>query len=111
MPDDTTISRDEAFRREMLAMDERNRRAVWERTHAPRPKPDDPWNADPLLTTYQTADYLGVPRQTLAVWRSRRPLVGPAHMKVGRYIRYRLSEIDAWLDSQRTDPAALVTRA
>jgi len=69
------------------------------------PSAPDDWNADPLLTTEQTADYLGVPRQTLAVWRCRKPPFGPAHMRVGRYIRYRASDINAWLDNQRIDPA------
>ncbi len=67
---------------------------------------EDFWDSDPLLSTFQAADYLGVPRQTLSVWRSRKPPTGPAHMRVGKHVRYRLSDLDAWLDRQRTDPLA-----
>jgi predicted DNA-binding transcriptional regulator AlpA len=68
--------------------------------------PYDPrlWEHDPLLSSFETADYLGVPRQTLAVWRARKPPAGPAFSRVGRYVRYRKSDIDRWLDTRRVEP-------
>lgn len=51
---------------------------------------------DTLLTSQELAEYLGVPLKTVYVWAARG--VGPDRIKVGRYTRYRLSVIDAWLD-------------
>jgi excisionase family DNA binding protein len=63
-----------------------------------------PRSSDPLLTTQQTADLLGVKPTTLEVWRStaRYPL---AFVKVGRNVRYRRSAIEAFLEA-RTVAAA-----
>ena len=51
---------------------------------------------DPLLSPLETAAYLNVSKQTLAMWRStgryRLPFV-----KVGRMVRYRKSDLDALL--------------
>ena len=35
---------------------------------------------------------------TLADWRTKG--IGPAYVKVGRLIRYKISDLDAWLDSR-----------
>lgn len=52
-----------------------------------------------LLTRQQAADYLGVKPQTLAVWAStgRYKLT---FVKVGRFARYRLADLDTWLESR-----------
>jgi predicted DNA-binding transcriptional regulator AlpA len=47
------------------------------------------------------AAFLGVTEATLADWRYR-GRHGPAFVKVGRLVRYRLEDLDAWLDAQRT---------
>ena len=39
---------------------------------------------------------------TLADWRCKG--TGPAYIKVGRLIRYRLDDLDAWLDQGRVTP-------
>lgn len=44
------------------------------------------------------AEYLGVPLATVYRWRARR--TGPRGVKVGRQVRYRAAEVEAWLDSQ-----------
>jgi predicted DNA-binding transcriptional regulator AlpA len=51
---------------------------------------------DMLLTERQCSDHLNVPAPTLTRWRHRR--IGPPFIKLGaRQVRYRLSEVEAWL--------------
>ncbi|WP_102926769.1 helix-turn-helix domain-containing protein [Streptomyces noursei] len=52
----------------------------------------------PLATPEEVAVYLGVPVKTLYQWRHRR--IGPNALKVGRHLRYRWAEVDAWLTAQ-----------
>ncbi len=42
--------------------------------------------------------YLGVPVKTLYQWKYRG--TGPNVHKVGRHLRYRWQEVDAWLDAR-----------
>jgi excisionase family DNA binding protein len=51
-----------------------------------------------LLTTEELANYLGVPVSTLYAWRARG--AGPEAIRVGRYTRYRMSAVSAWLDAK-----------
>lgn len=51
-----------------------------------------------LLTTQELADYLKVPRGTLHQWRSRGE--GPPGFRVGRHVRYRAQDVEAWLSLQ-----------
>ncbi len=53
---------------------------------------------DQLLTVEELADYLGVPVATLYQWRYRRE--GPPGFRVGRYIRYRQTDVEAWIERQ-----------
>ncbi len=55
-------------------------------------------SADRLLTTAEVAGYLGVPVATVYAWNSRR--LGPKRFRVGKYVRYRRTDVDAWLDQQ-----------
>lgn len=50
-----------------------------------------------LLTIAEVADFLGVPVGTLYQWRHKR--TGPKGIRVGRHVRYRPLEVEAWLDS------------
>jgi len=54
-----------------------------------------------LLTVTEVSDYLGVPVATLYRWRTHRD--GPRGIRVGRYVRYRRTDLDAWLE-QQADP-------
>ena len=60
-----------------------------------------------LLTTEQAATYLGTTRRTLEAWRlpggsGGRP--GPVFVKVGRLVRYRPSDLEAFVaDGVRTN--------
>ncbi len=58
---------------------------------------------DKLLTAQETAEILGVKLQTLATWRCTKR-GGPPFIKVGALIRYRLSEVERWLQRQTITP-------
>lgn len=51
-----------------------------------------------LASPADVAAYLGVPVKTLYQWKYRG--TGPTALKVGRHLRYRWREVDAWLDQQ-----------
>jgi excisionase family DNA binding protein len=51
-----------------------------------------------LMSIQDLSDYLGIPVSTLYQWRAKS--YGPTGRRVGRYVRYRPSDVDAWLDSQ-----------
>lgn len=58
-----------------------------------------------LLDTGPAADYLGVTPRTLEVWRCVKRHAIP-YIKVGRLVKYRQSDLDAWLESRTIDIAA-----
>lgn len=51
-----------------------------------------------LLNAAQLAEKLGNKVGTLAYWRYMGQ--GPKFIKVGRSVRYRLADVDAWLNEQ-----------
>jgi predicted DNA-binding transcriptional regulator AlpA len=55
---------------------------------------------DRLLTVDEVAQWLGKPKTTLYVWRTRG--LGPRGIKVGNALRYRRRDVETWLD-QHTD--------
>lgn len=54
-----------------------------------------------LLSPSELATYLAVPLATVYRWRSRRE--GPVGLRVGKHVRYRVDDVERWLDLQR-DP-------
>lgn len=52
----------------------------------------------PLAAPEQVAEHLGVPVSTLYQWRHRG--VGPRGIKVGRHVRYRWEDVEAWLEQK-----------
>lgn len=52
-----------------------------------------------LLTTEHAAPHIGITPHTLAVWRCNKRHVIP-YIKVGRLVKYRLADLDAWLASR-----------
>lgn len=56
-----------------------------------------------LLSLDEVAQQLAVPVGTLRYWRHRND--GPRSLKVGRHVRYRPADIEAWLEMQG-NPAA-----
>lgn len=57
--------------------------------------------ADPLLSPTELAAYLAIPVQTIYQWRHRGE--GPPGYRVGRHVRYRWRDIQAWLAEQTDD--------
>jgi excisionase family DNA binding protein len=53
-----------------------------------------------LLTVQDLADYLDVPVATIYAWRYRRQ--GPPGFRVGRHLRFRLSDVDQWISDRLT---------
>lgn len=58
-----------------------------------------PQNSNQLLTPPAAAQYLGVSKDTLSVWRCTRRYPIP-FIKVGRLVKYRVSDLDAFLDTR-----------
>ncbi len=58
----------------------------------------------PLLSTQNLAAYLQVPIQTIYRWRSCGE--GPPGIRVGRHIRYRGDDVEAWLASRTSTPGS-----
>jgi excisionase family DNA binding protein len=54
-----------------------------------------------LLRPHELAAFLGIPLRTIYRWRSRHE--GPPSYRVGRHIRYRLNEVEQWLDERRDE--------
>ncbi len=50
-----------------------------------------------ILTIDQAAAYLSIPKATLYTWRTRRAGFGPRAVKIGGCLRYRRSDLDAWI--------------
>lgn len=53
---------------------------------------------DRLWTPQEVAAYLSVPVRTLYAWRCRGE--GPPGRRVGKHLRYRRADVDAWLERQ-----------
>lgn len=58
---------------------------------------------DKLLTTAEVADYLDVPLASVYKW-VQEGTITPA-FRVGRHLRWRASELEAWLESRRDNKA------
>lgn len=50
--------------------------------------------AEKHLTLQEFADRMNVPIRTVYNWRALHK--GPAAMKVGKHVRYRLADVEAW---------------
>lgn len=54
-----------------------------------------------LITTELAAEKLFLSPRTMIRWRELRK--GPAFVKAGRRVLYRVSDIDSWLDSNKAE--------
>lgn len=50
------------------------------------------------LSVDDLANRMGVPVDTIYLWNSKG--VGPAYMRVGRHVRYRLRDVERWEQSR-----------
>lgn len=64
--------------------------------HPVTPKPA-PTQA--LLTEKQVAARLNVAASTLKAWRTTGRVAGPPHCKLGGAVRFRASDLQAWINS------------
>ena len=55
-------------------------------------------NLERLMSAQELADYLDVPLKTIYAWRYRRQ--GPRGFRVGRHVRFRLSDVHHWVAAQ-----------
>ena len=60
-------------------------------------KPDEPLHDLEWLSGYLG----GIPVRTIYNWRQHNE--GPARLQVGKYLRYRRSDVETWLDSRRDE--------
>ena len=58
-----------------------------------------------LLSRKDTAAFLGVTPETLAVWACEKRYSLP-YVKVGRLVKYRRADIETWLESRTVNVAA-----
>jgi predicted DNA-binding transcriptional regulator AlpA len=56
-----------------------------------------------LMTRNEAAEALGLRPQTLAKWSCLKTC-GPPFVKLGGAVRYRESDLQAWLDKQTVTP-------
>jgi hypothetical protein len=55
--------------------------------------------SEPLIGEKEAAELLDLKPQTLAVWRIKG--IGPAFYKMGRLVKYKRSELAAYVESTR----------
>jgi predicted DNA-binding transcriptional regulator AlpA len=54
---------------------------------------------DSLLTEAQAAAVLNIAPATLVAWRATKRAVRPAHCRIGGAVRYRRSDIEAFIEA------------
>jgi predicted site-specific integrase-resolvase len=67
-------------------------------------------NAPKLLTRQEAAEFLSIRPQTLAVWSTTGRYALPI-VKVGRSVRYQLSDLQAFIESRRGTSASAIEAA
>lgn len=55
---------------------------------------------DRLITPRETAAYLGSSVSALSQYRALG--IGPLYFKIGKMVRYRISDIDKWLEDKKS---------
>jgi predicted DNA-binding transcriptional regulator AlpA len=56
---------------------------------------------DEWVSGRQLSEEWGIPERTLGQWRYKR--IGPKFVSIGRHVRYRRADVDAWLAGQTTE--------
>jgi len=60
-----------------------------------QPFPTEEAEVDRIISPAELAEMLGVSIRTVYAWRATDS--GPPAMKVGKHLRYRLSDVEKWL--------------
>ena len=60
--------------------------------------------ATELLTEKDLASMLGIPERSAQHWRYAGK--GPRYMKLGKHVRYKRSDVEAWLNDQYVKESA-----
>ncbi|MBD3946344.1 helix-turn-helix transcriptional regulator [Nocardioides ganghwensis] len=60
-------------------------------------------NANHLLSPQDLAALIAVPVATVYRWRSAGS--GPRGYRIGKHVRFRMSDVEAWLDACADQPA------
>lgn len=79
-------------------------RAMATSAHPPLPfgeSPQPPSVAERLLSVEELANYLEVPVKTIYTWRHRN--TGPKGFRVGKHVRFRWSDVQAWVAQRIAD--------
>ena len=53
---------------------------------------------DRLLNSEEVSEYLGISTHTVEMWRRKK--IGPPWSKIGRAVRYKESDVSAWVESR-----------
>ncbi len=56
----------------------------------------------PLLTVGDLAELLQIPAKTIYTWRYKG--IGPPAVPMGKYLRFRVEDVAAWLDARADVP-------
>jgi hypothetical protein len=67
-----------------------------------------PTTLQKLMTPSEVAEVIGVPVKRLYTWRLHE--VGPAYIKVGHNLRYRVADVEAWLNANTSGICNTKTR-
>lgn len=59
-------------------------------------------NDNKLLTRQEVSEILGTKKETLAIWACAKRYDLP-YIKVGRYVRYKQSDVENFLNSRRKE--------
>ena len=59
---------------------------------------------DGLIDITELAAYLKVPVATIYAWRYRG--TGPPGLRIGRHVRFRLRDVERWLESREDMPTS-----
>jgi len=59
---------------------------------------------EPLNDLEWLSGYIGIPERTIYNWRQRGE--GPPAYRIGKHLRYRRSDVEAWLDGRRDKAGA-----
>ena len=55
-----------------------------------------------VLSARQSGSYLGCSESVLRLWRSQGK--GPRYFRAGKLVRYRKTDLDAWIEARLSEP-------